>query len=146
MSTRRPLVSCLMVTRDRRQFVAQSVWYFLRQDYEPRELLVVDDGVDPVADVLPRDPRIRYVRLAGRRTLGEARNAGCEVAAGDLIAHRDDDGWRAPHRLSAQVHELTGSGADACVIADVLHYRLHEGQAWRRRAGAGAEAFGGTLL
>src|SRR5262245_25074165 len=120
MSTRRPFVSCLMVTRDRRAFVAQSVWYFLRQDYEPRELLVLDDGLESIADLLPRDPRIRYVRLARRHTLGEARNAGCELAAGELIAHWDDDDWHAPHRLSAQVHELTGRDADACVITEVL--------------------------
>jgi glycosyltransferase involved in cell wall biosynthesis len=135
-----------MVTRDRRQFVAQSIWYFLRQDYEPRELLILDDGRDAVADLVPQDPRFRYVRLAERRTLGEARNAGCEIAAGELVAHWDDDDWHAPQRLSAQVQELTGRGADACVIADVLHYRLHEGQAWRQPACAARDSFGGTLL
>jgi GT2 family glycosyltransferase len=42
-----PLVSCIMVTRNRPEFVLQSIRYFERQDYANRELIIVDDGDEP---------------------------------------------------------------------------------------------------
>jgi hypothetical protein len=51
-----------MHTYDRRDFVPQAIDCFLRQDYLGLELIVVDDGSDPVADLLPDDRRVRYFR------------------------------------------------------------------------------------
>ncbi len=137
------LVTCVMPTRDRPAFVRQSIWYFLRQDYGARELLILDDGHETVANLVPRDPRIRYVRLAKPTSVPAKHNLGCELAAGQLIAHWDDDDWIAPHRLSAQVGALTEKPYDVCVIGDVIHYRLREGQALRLRT---PDLFGGTLV
>lgn len=111
---RPPLVSCLMPTRDRRRFVAQAVAYFLRQDYAERELVVLDDGGDRVADLMPADPRVRYVPLDERLVLGEKRNRACELARGEVLVHWDDDDWHAPNRLSYQVAELERHGAALC--------------------------------
>jgi glycosyltransferase involved in cell wall biosynthesis len=38
------LVSCIMPTFNRRAFVPQAIRYFLRQDFEHKELIIVDDG------------------------------------------------------------------------------------------------------
>ncbi len=70
----RPLVSCIMPTADRRRFVPQAIRRFLGQDYPSRELVVLDDGADPVADLIPDDPKIRYIRIAAGRSLGEKCN------------------------------------------------------------------------
>ena len=67
-----------MPTRDRRRFVQESIFYFLRQTYEHKELIVVDDGLDRVADLIPCDSRIRNVRLDGRHSIGAKRNIACE--------------------------------------------------------------------
>ena len=58
-----PLVSCIMPTYNRRAFVPYAINYFLRQDYENKELLIVDDGTDPVKDLVPADKQIRYIRI-----------------------------------------------------------------------------------
>jgi glycosyltransferase involved in cell wall biosynthesis len=139
MTEASPLVSCVMPTRDRRAFVGQAIWYFLRQDYPQRELVVVDDGVDAIADLLPADPRIRYIRLAPGSTLGAKRNAGCAASQGTLVAHWDDDDWQAPGRLRAQVHALLESGTDVCGAGSLLHYRLQSGDAWLYRGPATAQ-------
>ena len=95
-----PLISCIMPTHNRRPFVGQAIYYFLRQDYPEKELLILDDGEDAVADLVPRDERIRYVRLEQRQSIGAKRNHACELAKGQFIAHWDDDDWMAPRRLS----------------------------------------------
>jgi glycosyltransferase involved in cell wall biosynthesis len=137
-----------MPSRNRRQLAGQSVAYFLRQDYPSRELIVLDDGDDPISDLIPRDERIRYVRLPERKSIGAKRNLGCEISRGELIAHWDDDDWMAPDRLSLQVRQMAEAGADVCGAGELLYYRPDAGQAWLYRYPEGARPWlaGGTLL
>jgi ADP-heptose:LPS heptosyltransferase/glycosyltransferase involved in cell wall biosynthesis/2-polyprenyl-3-methyl-5-hydroxy-6-metoxy-1,4-benzoquinol methylase len=125
------LVSCIMPTCDRRAFVPAAIEYFLRQDYPNAELVIVDDGSDPVADVIPGSERIRYVRLPNRASVGAKRNIACEHARGDVIVHWDDDDWHAPHRLSYQVRALQQARADACGIRTLLFFEIDSQRAWR---------------
>src|SRR5262245_25668507 len=117
-----PLVSCIMPTRNRRRFASQAIWYFLRQDYPNRELIIVDDGEDAIEQVVPADDRIDYLRV-GRCSLGDKRNLACEHSAGELIAHWDDDDWSAHSRLSVQVAALLDQSAEGWSGRRLAHYR-----------------------
>jgi glycosyltransferase involved in cell wall biosynthesis len=128
-----PLVSCVMPTKDRPAFVVQAIGYFLRQDYPHRELVIVDDGIHPVGDLVPADPRIRYLRLDRPHRLGAKRNLACQASRGELIAHWDDDDWMRADRLSRQVSALTASEADVCGLSELLCLRPLAGDAWRYR-------------
>jgi glycosyltransferase involved in cell wall biosynthesis len=143
-----PLVSCVMPTRDRRAFARQAIWYFLRQDYPSKELVVLDDGDDAIEDLTRGDERIRYVRLLGRTTVGAKRNLGRDMARGEFVAHWDDDDWIGPARLSAQVSQLVATGADVHACGELLHYRVDAGDAWllRARWPAAPDLPPGTLL
>ncbi|MDQ3669761.1 MAG: glycosyltransferase, partial [Actinomycetota bacterium] len=125
------LVSCIMPTRNRRHFVPAAIRAFLRQDYEHRELLIVDDGTEPVEDLVPDDPRMRYERVPRRMRLGAKRNLACRLAAGEVIAHWDDDDWSAPWRLTYQVTELLETGADVCGLNNIFFFDPRTGRAWR---------------
>jgi glycosyltransferase involved in cell wall biosynthesis len=92
-----------MPTADRRTFVAHAIGMFLAQDYDDEELLIVDDGKDPVEDIIPHVPSVRYFRLNKKRSLGAKRNFACEAAKGDLILHWDDDDWYASWLIWYQV-------------------------------------------
>jgi glycosyltransferase involved in cell wall biosynthesis len=143
-----PLVSCIMPTYNRRRFVPQAIRYFLRQDYPWRELLIVDDGEDPIGDLVPDDERIRYVRLERRQSVGAKRNLACQMSRGELIAHWDDDDWFAPQRLRVQVTQLLAAGADVCGARELLYYDLQAGKAWLYRYPLDRRPWliGGTLL
>jgi glycosyltransferase involved in cell wall biosynthesis len=127
------LVSCIMPTRNRRRFVSQAIYYFLRQTYSNKELIIVDDGEDSIADLMPKDRRIRYLRLEQKLSLAAKRNLACQEARGRLIAQWDDDDWMAPNRLSIQIEELLKADADLCGARELLHYQLESGQAWLYR-------------
>lgn len=118
-----PLVSCIMPTFERRPFVRQAIGYFLRQDYPAKELVIVDDGADAIGELVPADPRIKYHRLDRRMILGAKRNLACDLAAGPLIAHWDDDDWIAPNRLRVQVAALERRGVDLCGASHLLFYQ-----------------------
>ena len=127
-----PLVSCIMPTADRRVFAPHAIRYFLRQDYANRELIVLDDGSDPVSDLIPDDPRIRYIRMQERRTIGAKHNLGCELARGEIIAHWDDDDWFAEWRLSYQVSELLKHPSMTLVgFSRLFFYSPGDDRAWQ---------------
>ena len=126
-------VSCIMPTHNRRAFIPRAIACFQRQDYAERELLILDDGSDPIADLVPADPHIRYIRLDKPATVGEKRNLACEAAHGEIIAHWDDDDWHAPHRLRYQVDTLITSGRDLCGLNTLLFYEPASGCAWQYR-------------
>jgi hypothetical protein len=135
--TGEPLVSCIMPTCDRRRFVGRAIRYFLEQDYPNRELVVVDDGSDSVADLIPVDPRIRYVRLPERRTIGAKRNLACERAAGELVVHWDDDDWSAPWRLRYQAEMFRSQDVDVSGLSALFFCDPASGRAWRYEYPAG---------
>lgn len=127
------LVSCVMPTRDRRAHVPRAVDYFLRQDYAERELIVVDDGADAVADLLPDNPSIRYVRLAEPLPLSAKRDIGNAHARGAYLVHWDDDDWMAPWRLSYQVTALRSGEADVTGLQRLYVLDVERSASWLYR-------------
>jgi glycosyltransferase involved in cell wall biosynthesis len=119
-----------MPTCNRRAFVPRAIAYFVRQDYPWRELIILDDGSDPVQDLVPVAPDIRYVRLSPRISLGAKRNLACELARGEFIMHWDDDDWMAPHRLRYQVGALLSEAGEVCGLRQMLFYDLTSGLTW----------------
>lgn len=114
-----PLVSCIMPTRDRRDFVRQSLLYFQRQTFKDVELVVVDDGEDSVEDLCDI-PRVRYVRSEPVK-IGTARNVACEAAKGSIIVHWDDDDWQAPTRVHSLMSILSESQARLIGLRDPVY-------------------------
>jgi glycosyltransferase involved in cell wall biosynthesis len=126
-----PLISCIMPTYDRRRFVPRAIAQFQHQDYPHKELIIVDDGADAIADLIPEDPDIRLIRLPRRMSVGAKRNLACQHARGEFIAHWDDDDWHAPHRLSCQARGLFDSDAVVCGLKEVLFLDIRVPKAWK---------------
>jgi glycosyltransferase involved in cell wall biosynthesis/2-polyprenyl-3-methyl-5-hydroxy-6-metoxy-1,4-benzoquinol methylase len=140
-------VSCIMPTANRRRFVPRAIRCFLAQDYPNKELVILDDGAESVADLIPDDPQIRYTRLTGTRTLGRKRNECVEASRSDLIMHWDDDDWHAPHRIRVQVEALLAANAEVCSVTQMLYCDLETGEPWLYHyRGKRSWLAGGTLL
>ena len=131
METNQPLVSCIMPTFNRRAFAGKAIEYFLRQDYPNRELIILDDGSDAIGDLVPTDPRIRYMRLDKKYTIGSKRNFACQEAAGEIIVHWDDDDWMAPNRIRYQVENLSKEQADICGLDNLYFFDPSAEKAWQ---------------
>jgi hypothetical protein len=125
-----PRISAIMPTADRRRFVPDAIAAFLAQGRDDAELVILDDGSDPVADLVPDDPRIRYVREVRRRPLGDKRNRLCELARGEILLHWDDDDWHAPDRIARQVAAIDAHCADICGLDRVTFLSDDGASAW----------------
>lgn len=146
-----PLVSCIMPTRGRPEWVQQSIRYFQRQSYPARELIIVDGSRASFENELPCDPRIRYVHRSQPMTIGAMRNLACDLARGEVIAHWDDDDWYGPGRLAAQVAPITAGASDVTALTATPFFDVASGQVWSCSAELFARMFvhavhGGTLV
>lgn len=130
LARRQPLVSCIMPTADRLPLVSLAVAQFLAQDYPHKELVIIDDGQEPIAPHVRQDARIRVVRLSRRARLGAKRNYAIQLAQGTVIAHWDDDDWHAPNRLRTQVQALVDYDADICGCNEAYFYDVTQNKAW----------------
>lgn len=101
------IVTCLCITKNRRQWLPRAIAYYQAQSYPRRELLIVADG-ESVVDLIPHDPSIRLIHEAGN--IGTKRNLGCQEARGSIVLHWDDDDRSAPERIADQVARLEASG------------------------------------
>jgi glycosyltransferase involved in cell wall biosynthesis len=117
-----------MPTYNRRRFAERAIGFFLEQDYANRELVIVDDGEDPIADLVPAGTQIRYHRLEARATIGSKRELACELADGEPLVQWDDDDWYGPARLRRQVAPLAARSAD---ISGILRGYLLDLNAFR---------------
>ena len=129
-STLRPMVSCIMPTRNRPEYVLQAVKYFERQDYPHRELIIIDDGTQDLSLQLLGTARVRYVIVPPNRSIGTKRNIATRLARGSIIAHWDDDDWYASSRLSAQVQPIERGETDICAFHSCTFLDLDQWIFW----------------
>lgn len=119
-----PLVSCVMPTWNRRPFIKAAIACWLEQTYKNRELVVLDDGDDPVRDLVPRKKGIRYFRIDKRESTGTKRNHVNELAKGEIICHWDDDDWSDPTRIERQVKLIRESGKPVTGYSNILYWNV----------------------
>lgn len=111
-----PYVSVVVPTRARPEFLRNCLESLLKLDYpnDRYEIIVVEDGTETgqqITDgIRQRSPvPVRYRRLphSGAAT---ARNAGLQLAAGEIVAFIDDDAMAVPAWLRRLVHGLLEKG------------------------------------
>ncbi|HET6400431.1 MAG TPA: glycosyltransferase [Candidatus Kapabacteria bacterium] len=117
-----PLISCLMVTRNRFEFTKTAIHCFQNQTYPMKELVIVEHA--PKNELLAEyvrgldDPRISYYRVPNAKTsLGDVRNYSIECAKGHFVAIWDDDDLFDPLRLELQYLVIREAKAHACVLS-----------------------------
>ena len=114
------LVSVIMPIWNNRTHVADAVAGVVDQQYEPIELILVDDGsADGSGDLARRAaPDATYIRQSNLGS-SAARNRGVEAAAGTYLAFCDaDDRWRFP-KLARQLDLLRADPELTAVVCRV---------------------------
>lgn len=126
-----PYASCIMPTANRHLYVPLAVEYFLNQDFRNAELIIVDDGKEPVEKLLPQHHRIKYFYTEPQGTIGKKRNFACQKAKGEVIIHWDDDDYYAQDWISRQVQALDTSGADICGLDEIIFFSPLRKKYWQ---------------
>jgi glycosyltransferase involved in cell wall biosynthesis len=110
------LVSAIVPVFNGERFLAAALESIFAQDYQPVEVIVVDDGsVDGTADAARSFNRVHYLWQVNQG-VASARNAGIAVAHGAFLTFPDADDLMAPTKFSAQVGYLLSHPAVGCVL------------------------------
>jgi len=104
------LVSIVVRTRNRREYLSQALSSIAAQDYPRIELVVVNDGGEDVADLVKDLGRnLEACRTAGNAECqgrSRAANQGLELVSGDYFLFLDDDDWLDPGHVSNLVRTI----------------------------------------
>ena len=150
-----PFVSICTPTFNRRPFWPMAIECFNNYDYpkDRIEWIIVDDGSDPIEDLVKDIPQVKYFYEEKQMVLGRKRNFMHSKASGDIIVYQDDDDYYPPDRVSHAVEMLMSNpnvlaGGSSCMFL----YFKHISQMYRfgpygpNHATAGTFAFKRELL
>jgi GT2 family glycosyltransferase/glycosyltransferase involved in cell wall biosynthesis len=110
-----PLVTVIVVTKDRPRLLVDALVSVIDQTYQHWEAVVVNDGGEDVGDLVTAcDPkgRMRYHRHAESLGLSAARNTGIGLSHGEILCYLDDDDRLLPDHLATVVRELRRAGSE----------------------------------
>jgi glycosyltransferase involved in cell wall biosynthesis len=101
-----PLISAIIPTYNRADFIAHTIRSVLKQSYRNIEIVVVDDAsIDNTDDIVKNitDPRIIYIRHDKNCGPSAARNTGVRIAKGRFVAFLDSDDEWFPQKIESQL-------------------------------------------
>jgi glycosyltransferase involved in cell wall biosynthesis len=154
-STNPPFVSVCTPTFNRRPFIEMMVACFDSQDYpkDRMEWIIIDDGTDPIEDLVGGHPNVKYFRYDTKMTLGKKRNIMHDKSKGDIIVYMDDDDYYPPERVSHAVNMLTTHPSALCAGSSEMYIYFNDrkrmvqfGPYGKDHATAGTFAFKRQLL
>jgi glycosyltransferase involved in cell wall biosynthesis len=106
MTMKKPLVSVIIPVYNGARFISEAIQSVCKQNYEPLEIIIVDDGsTDDTPSVVRSFKDIRYIHQENQG-VAVARNTGIENSRGELIAFLDADDYWTDNKLNIQVECL----------------------------------------
>jgi glycosyltransferase involved in cell wall biosynthesis len=123
IGNRPALVSICVPTRDRADFLKESIGSITAQTYAPLEILISDnassDGTEALCrELAARDPRVRYVRHPRDIGLYQNHNFCIDESRGDYLCFFHDDDRHAPTILDEYAAVLDAHPSAGVVCAD----------------------------
>jgi glycosyltransferase involved in cell wall biosynthesis len=120
-----PLVSVIMPVYNGERFLREALESIRHQNYEPLEIIVVDDGsTDNTAKIIASYGNwIRYVRQENAGPAA-ARNRGLALAGGKLVAFLDADDLWPEGKLALQVERLINDPKLDIVLGRIQYVEL----------------------
>ena len=102
-----PLVSVIIPVHNSQEYLAEAVESIRKQNYEPLEIIIIDDGSTDDTERIARGlgPDIHYLfqQNAGPAS---ARNTGIVASRGEIIAFLDSDDFWPSDRLTVAIRYL----------------------------------------
>ena len=118
-----PFVSVCTPTFNRRPFIEMMIKCFDSQDYPKNKMewIIIDDGTDPIEDLVISHPSVKYFKYDKKMALGKKRNIMHKKSCGDIIVYMDDDDFYPPDRVSHAVERLTENPGALCAGSSEMY-------------------------
>jgi len=135
----RPLISLVIPTRNEAQDIAPTLEACLAIDYDPKEIIVVDDSTDETPRTVASyaDQGVRFVhRTENRNGCCGARTLGMKMAKGEIVVLLNADNRPRPDFLNRLLpHYL--AGADYVIVRSLV---INRNNVWGKYIHAQSQA------
>lgn len=113
------MVSVIIPTYNRENYVMRAVESVLNQTYHDVEVVLIDDGstdntAQKIQEIGRNDHRLKYF-FQENKGVAAARNLGMQKSNGEYISFLDSDDVLEPDKIEEQLQELLKNQADVCV-------------------------------
>jgi len=121
MKTQKPQVSVIIPTYNPDHALKRAIKSVLQQTFQDFDLIIVDDASpDQSAETITSAyPQVHLLRLSQNRGPSGARNAGIQIAEGNLLAFLDHDDEWSPNYLERQLQTLEANKNCVLVFCNV---------------------------
>lgn len=124
------LISVIVPIYNVEAYLDQCIRSIVEQTYNKLEIILVDDGSpDKCPEICDewalKDKRVKVIHKKNGG-LSDARNAGLDVAKGDLIAFVDSDDWIEPKMYQTMLNALIKEDADICACGTIDSFETFE--------------------
>ena len=113
ISGKKPLVSILIPAYNAEEWIAETLRSAVAQTWQPKEIIVVDDGSTDRTLAIARKFESKEVRVVANEHLGAAatRNKALALSQGDYIQYLDADDLLAPDKIAGQMEVVLRGGS-----------------------------------
>lgn len=110
----KPLVSILIPAYNAERWIANTIRSAVAQTWEPKEVIIVDDGSTDETVTIARQFASESVRVVSQQNEGAAaaRNRALSLSTGDYIQWLDADDLLAADKIQRQIEVLDGDDGD----------------------------------
>lgn len=131
------LVSVVIPTYKRPDFLVRAVNSVLNQTYSNVEVVVVDDNnpdtetrsrTEDIMKQFDDNPRVKYIRHERNKNGSAARNTGARSSKGEYVAFLDDDDEYTPTRIDSMLKRLSELPSDYGVCYSRYICRMPDGK------------------
>ncbi len=132
----KPLVTIVIPSYNRADYIAETIESVLAQTYPSIEVIVIDDGsTDNTKEIVERYvPQVQYVYQENAER-GASRNHGLRLAQGEYISFLDSDDLWLPEKLATDVEFIEARPNIGVVYTDAL--QIDSNGNYRKRLNAG---------
>lgn len=122
MGSSNGLVSVIIPTYYRNDWLRSAIESALDQTYGPIEVIVVDDSGERHAEPVAREFDVRYIAHERNQGGNPARSTGIAAAEGEYIQLLDDDDRILPEKLERQIPLLENDPSVGVVYCGIQQY------------------------
>lgn len=118
-----PLISVVMPAYNAEAFIADAVASILAQNYQPLEVIVIDDGsTDNTAAIVASFGGTVHLHRQANAGPPVARNRGLDLASGEFVSFLDADDLFEPDMVARQLPRLRANSAVDIVLGQLRHF------------------------
>ena len=114
-------VSIVIPVYNVENYLVECLLSAVNQDYDNKEIILVDDGSTDTSDLIIEDFQSKYSFVRSVRTKNQgqssARNTGLEMASGDYVLFLDSDDWIEKNTISMCINTIIQNNLDIVLFS-----------------------------